>query len=218
MQAGVSLRARDLCKYFDHGLVRALQGVNLEVEASERLAITGPTGCGKSTLLSLLALLDEPDAGEIFVDGLPAARLRSPEDWRAERVGLVFQLHHLLPHLTVEENLLLPLQGRARQGRTRVEELASRLGLSHRLGARAAALSGGERQVAAVARALVRQPGLVLADEPTGAVDSATGERIVSTLLGWCEESGATMVLVTHDPGLADRLGRTVHMLDGRIV
>lgn len=219
MGAGVALAATGLRKSFDGGLVEALRGIDLEVAAGARLAIMGPTGCGKSTLLSLLALLEEPDDGEIVIDGRPAAAIGRPEEWRRHNLGLVFQFHYLLPHLTVAENVALPLLGGPlRDGRrARVDDLLDSLGLAHRRDSLAARLSGGERQLVAVARGLVNGPRLVLADEPTGSVDTATGSRILDVLLGWCRDHGATMLMVTHDAGIAGRLDAVLHMRDGRI-
>lgn len=218
---GIAIAARSLTKSFEGGLVRALDGVDLDVGAGERIALTGPTGCGKTTLLSLLSLLDEPDAGEVLFDGRCAAELGSPEEWRSANVGIVFQLHHLLPHLTVAENVALPLapkRGLKAEKGERVDQVLGRLGLAHRAGTLAGRLSGGERQLAAVARALVASPALLFADEPTGSVDSRTGRLILDHLVGWCEGSGATLVLVTHDPAIASAMDRTVTMRDGRVV
>jgi len=219
MGTGVAISAVGLRKSFDGGLVEALRGVDLEVGAGARIAIMGPTGCGKSTLLSLLALLEEPDAGELRIDDRPAASIGRPEEWRRHNLGLVFQFHYLLPHLTVAENVVLPLLGGPlRNGRrAAVDELLDSLGLAHRRDALAARLSGGERQLAAVARGLVNAPRLLLADEPTGSVDSATGGRILDVLLGWCRERGATMLMVTHDAGVAGRLDAVLRMRDGRM-
>jgi len=218
---GLWLEARELRKSFDGGLVVALAGASLRVAAGERVALTGPTGCGKTTLLALLALLATPDSGEILIDGAPASSIRSPESWRAREVGIVFQLHHLLPHLTVLENAMLKAAaGRAvdRRGRDQLAAMLERLGLAHRAHARANVLSGGERQLAALARALIGEPRLVLADEPTGSVDSTTGRRILEELDRWSRETGGTLLLATHDPGVAAWASREVKMLDGRII
>jgi len=216
---GVAIRARGLEKAFDRGLVPVLRGVDLEVGAGERAAIMGPTGCGKSTLLALLALLDRPDAGELELDGRPAASIGDREGWRAANLGIVFQAHHLLPHLTVEENLLLACLGRERRVARRLAAARlDELGLGVRRAARAATLSGGERQLAALARALVNEPRLILADEPTGSVDSATGARIVASLLEWSAARKATLLVVTHDAAVAGAMEHTMQMRDGRIL
>lgn len=221
MDGGVSIRARELVKTYDGGLVRALSGVELEVRAGEQVAVMGPTGCGKSTLLSLIAILDEPDSGSLELDGEPAALRRPAEAWRAENVGFAFQFHHLLPHLTAVENVCLPLMARRyRPGEVadRARAELDRLGLAGRADQRASKLSGGERQLVAVARALVNRPRLVLADEPTGNVDSETAGRLLDVLTGWGRSTGATVLLVTHDPVVAARAERVVHMKDGRVV
>lgn len=218
---GIGIVAHCLRKSFEGGLVRALDGVELTVCAGERVALTGPTGCGKTTLISLLALLDEPDEGHVEIGGVPAAQLGPAEAWRADHVGIVFQLHHLLPHLSVAENVALPLAHRSLSGRdlrARAAEVLDRLALTHRARTQAAKLSGGERQLAAVARALVARPSLLFADEPTGSVDSATGRLIIDHLFAWCGEAGATLVLVTHDPAIARAMDRVVAMRDGRIL
>lgn len=212
--------ARGLAKSFDGGLVQALRGVDLEVDPGERVAITGPTGCGKSTLLSILALLERPDAGELRVGETPAARVRTPELWRAEHVGIVFQFHHLLLHLTVEENLMLAaVAGVARTSiaRCAAKTVLQEVGLGHRARSLANTLSGGERQLTAVARALVGSPSLILADEPTGNVDSATGKRVLELLYRGSENRSCTVILVTHDDRVARTADRILRMRDGRI-
>jgi len=218
--SGVSVRLENVAKSFDGGFVQALRNVTLDVAAGESVAVMGPTGCGKSTLLSLIGLLDAPDSGRVFLDGRPAAEWDPAEDFRATRVGFVFQFHHLLPHLTVLENVELPLAGRARrtEARARSEEALRRVGLEARAQTRAAHVSGGERQLAAVARALVGTPDLVLADEPTGSVDSATGSKILGLLQDWSTTRSGTLILVTHDPAVAARCGRLVEMRDGLVV
>lgn len=217
---GLSLEVHDVHKSFDRGLVKALAGVHLRVEAGERVVIMGPTGCGKSTLIALLSLLERPDSGTIRLGSVDSRAIASPEQWRASKLGLVFQLHYLLPHLTVEENLALGLRPHKLPRKNvseRVGSVLDRLGLRHRATTQARYLSGGERQLAAVARALVTQPQLILADEPTGSVDSETGERILAELFGWSEQVNATLLLVTHDPRVAERAQRVVLMRDGRV-
>jgi ABC-type lipoprotein export system ATPase subunit len=220
MPRGVSVCLEGVTRSFDGGLVRALRGVSLDVAAGESVAVMGPTGCGKSTLLSLIGLLDEPDSGRVFLDGRPAEEIGQPEDFRAGRVGFVFQFHHLLPHLTVAENVALPLAGRAGrpEAAARAEEALSRVGLGGRVRTLAGRLSGGERQLAALARALVGKPDLLLADEPTGSVDSETGGRILALLDEWSSATSGTLVLVTHDPAVAARCRRLVTMRDGALV
>lgn len=217
--SGLRVSCRGLTRSFDDGLVPVLRGVDLEVASGERVAIVGRTGCGKSTLLSILALLDRPDAGELQFDGIASKNVGSPEAWRASGVGIVFQLHHLLLHLTAGENIELPLIGRAGADarRQRVDAMLDRVGLSHRRNALTASLSGGERQLVAVGRALVGEPRLLLADEPTGSVDSATSERVLGLLAEESEARRATLVMVTHDLDLARRLDRVVTMVEGTI-
>jgi ABC-type lipoprotein export system ATPase subunit len=217
---GVEFVARAVFRSFDGGLVSALAGVDLTIGAGEQIALVGPTGCGKSTLISLLSVLDEPDRGTIEIDGVPACELASPEEWRAGNLGIVFQFHHLLPHLTVEENVLLPLAGRCRSSvaRIRAGDVIELIGLRHRARTLAANLSGGERQLAALARALVGRPRAVLADEPTGSVDLATGKRVMELLTSWSREAEATLLVATHDPAIAASMDRIVSMRDGRIV
>ena len=219
MSNGVSITATKLAKSYDDGLVTALNGVDLEVPAGSRIALTGPTGCGKSTLLALLALLMPPDTGEVSFDGEPSSSIRSPERWRAENLGIVFQFHHLLPHLTVRENVMLAVSARGRTTNNSsdgVTSLLHRLDLEHRADTLTNKLSGGERQLTALARALVNGPRLVLADEPTGSVDSVTGQRILTELTRWTEETGGTLILATHDAAVASWAQKELRMLDGR--
>jgi ABC-type lipoprotein export system ATPase subunit len=216
--SGVSLGCRGVTRSFDGGLVPVLRGIDLEVGAGERVAIVGRTGCGKSTLLLILGLLDRPDDGALTIDGVAPSRLGSPERWRAANVGIVFQLHHLLLHLTAAENLALPLVMLGRhERRRRVDAMLERLGLRDRARTRAMRLSGGERQLVAIGRALVTSPRLLLADEPTGSVDSQTSEMVVQLLTDESAARGATLVMVTHDLTLAERLDRVVTLVDGRV-
>jgi putative ABC transport system ATP-binding protein len=201
--------------------VKALEGVDLSVRRGEFLAIQGPSGSGKSTLLSLLAGLDRPTSGEVWLDGVrlddrsEAAVARA----RREKVGFVFQSFHLVSSLTVLENVLLPLAFRdGRFDEAKGRSLLERLGLADRSDFLPDKLSGGEKQRAALARALVNDPLVVFADEPTGNLDSANGARVMELLEEHTRAAGRTLVLVTHDEGLAGRADRRVRLRDGRIV
>ena len=201
--------------------VRALRGVDLSVDGGEFVALMGPSGCGKSTLLNLVAGLDTPDEGEISVAGEQVTG-RGEDDLarlRRQHIGLVFQFFNLLEGMTVLENVALPavIAGRRRKmAETRARDLLDLLGISDKAGALPGVLSGGQRQRLALARALANEPTLLLADEPTGALDSAGGEEIIE-LLRRLHAGGQTIVMVTHDAGVAAAAGRLVRMRDGRI-
>ena len=202
--------------------VRALRGVDLIVEPGEFIAVMGPSGCGKSTLLNLVAGLDVPDEGQITVAG-EAVTGRTEDDlarMRRKHMGIVFQFFNLLEGMTVLENVVLPsvIAGRRRKmAETRARDLLDLLGIGDKASAVPGVLSGGQRQRLAIARALANSPTLLLADEPTGALDSAGGAEIIE-LLRRLHASGQTIILVTHDPAVADAAGRIVRMRDGRIV
>ncbi|RLB40383.1 MAG: hypothetical protein DRH30_08520 [Deltaproteobacteria bacterium] len=218
---GIAVSACGITKAFEHGLVKALAGIDMQVQTGERVAIMGRTGSGKSTLLAIIALLDTFDDGELLINGTPPSGLGVPELWRAENVGIVFQFHHLLPHLTARENVELPLYGLPRRSRDdfhRARDLLEQLSLGHRADTVAANLSGGERQLAAVARALVNGPRLLLADEPTGNVDTQTGENVLGALIDWSRSTGGTLVVVTHDSTVANAMDRIVELRDGRVI
>jgi len=217
------LTVRDLARDFPMGgeTVHALRGVSLSVEAGEYVAIVGPSGCGKSTLLQLAGGLDAPTSGSVEMMGTRLDTLSDREltRLRLTRLGFVFQRFHLLPVLTAAENIELPMAeaGVSRaERRTRAAELLGYVGLAHRAGHRATELSGGEMQRVAIARALANRPALVLADEPTGELDAATGREIL-TLFRRLNQDGMTLLVVTHDERLAAEAGRVVQMLDGRI-
>ncbi|EXJ16572.1 ABC transporter (glutamine transport ATP-binding protein) [Imhoffiella purpurea] len=215
------IRADGLVKHFDGGLIKALDGVGLEVRLGEVCAITGPSGCGKSTLLNLIGALASPTRGEIRIDGRPLAELGPACLYRRRYLGFVFQLHHLIPDLTLCENVEIPLMTTAlgrRKRRERAMALLAEMGLEHRAGSMPSRVSGGERQRAAVARALAMEPPIVLADEPTGSLDSRNAGLILDALLARCRQLNTTLVIVTHDPGVAARADRVVEMLDGRIL
>jgi putative ABC transport system ATP-binding protein len=212
--------ARGVEKAYEDGRIRALRGMDLEVADGEWVAIVGPSGCGKSTLLHLVAALDRPDAGHIHVRGVDLDRLRDAATYRRTVTGLVFQLHNLLPSLSAVENVEVPMfgTGRSRRDRrTRAQELLARVDLADRARARPSELSGGERQRVAMARALANDPPVLLADEPTGSLDSEAGARVLGLLADARAERGLTIVMVTHDPAVAARADRVVRMLDGRL-
>jgi putative ABC transport system ATP-binding protein len=214
------IEVRGLVKAYEDGRIVALDGLDLHVDEGEFVAVVGPSGCGKSTLLHLIAALDRPDLGELRVAGHDLAHERDLSHYRARHVGMVFQLHNLMPNLTALENVQIPmfeLDGKARQRRDRAGGLLAQVGLSDRAGSRPAQLSGGERQRVAIARALANEPPLLLADEPTGSLDSRAGSQVLDLLEHLRRERGMTLVLVTHDAQVAARADRTVQMLDGRV-
>jgi putative ABC transport system ATP-binding protein len=200
--------------------VTVLDGVSLDVKRGECVAVTGPSGSGKSTLLGLVAGLDAPSAGSVVVDGVDLTHL--DEDalarFRRDRIGFVFQSYHLIPTLTAAENVAIPLElADVADARPRALALLEEVGLAARGHHYPVQLSGGEQQRVALARALARGPGLVLADEPTGNLDTATGRQIIDLLFGLNRERGSTLVLVTHDAALAGLADRRILLRDGRI-
>jgi putative ABC transport system ATP-binding protein len=208
-------------KTFDGGKVVALAGVDLRVAVGEFVAVTGPSGCGKSTLLHLLAALDRADAGRITVDGHDLDELRDRAGYRRNVVGLVFQLHNLLPHLDARRNIEIAMIGSHRhrsEMRARADELLSDVGLAGRERRHPTELSGGERQRIAIARALANEPPLLLADEPTGSLDTEAVDRVLALFRRLRTERQITIVLVTHDQSVADHCDRIVTMRDGRVV
>jgi putative ABC transport system ATP-binding protein len=203
-------------------VVHALRGVSLEVYAGDYVAVAGPSGCGKSTLLQLIGGIDTPTSGTVEILDTPLTSLSDREltRLRLTRLGFIFQRFHLLPVLTARENVELPMAEAgipARERRQRALELLHYVGLGERAGHRATQLSGGEMQRVAVARALANRPAVLLADEPTGELDAATGQDILA-LFRRLNQDGTTLVVVTHDETLAGEAGRVIHMRDGRIV
>lgn len=210
-----------LVKTFEDGRLRAVDGVDLDVAAGEFIAIVGPSGCGKSTLLNLMAALDLPDDGTIVIGGHDLRSKRDLNHYRAEDVGLVFQLDNLLPSLSAAENVEVPMFGQvpSRSERARrARQLLDFVGMGERAETRPPQLSGGERQRVAIARSLANEPPLILADEPTGRLDSTTSGTVMDLLESLRRDQGVTLVVVTHDPTVAARADRVVEMLDGRIV
>lgn len=221
MNASLMIETRDLTRIYGDGEeIRALDGVNMTVEAGEFLSVMGPSGSGKSTLLNVLGTLDQPTCGQVFVNGQDLSTLRDVDRFRAKTVGFMFQLHNLLPTLTARENVEIPMMGflDARSRHNRAVELLALVGLADRLNHLPGQLSGGQRQRVAVARALANQPPLVLADEPTGSLDTTAGLELMHLLKTLNQSQGVTFVIVTHDPGIARQTQRILVMADGRIV
>ncbi len=218
------IQVEDICKTYDLGAakVEALRGVSLCIDQGEYVAIMGPSGSGKSTLMHILGCLDTPTAGQYSLEGREVSRLRGRAlaRIRNRQIGFVFQNFNLLPRVDLVDNVALPLVyqgGAGRRGRRhRATRILDRLGLGHRLRHRPSELSGGERQRASIARALVNEPSIVLADEPTGNLDSNTGKEIMGILDDLSRE-GTTVILVTHDGSVADHAGRVIHIEDGRV-
>jgi putative ABC transport system ATP-binding protein len=216
------IRVRDLSMRLSSGgvTVTVLDGVCLEVRAGEFVAITGPSGSGKSTLLGLIAGLDHPTAGSVEVDGVDITRLAEDAlaSFRRDRIGYVFQAYHLIPTLTAAENVAVPLELAGHGGALAAARgLLAEVGLAARAHHYPAQLSGGEQQRVALARAVALRPALLLADEPTGNLDSATGGAIIDLMLRLRHQRGSTLLLVTHDPALAAHADRIVSILDGRV-
>ncbi|NDQ55946.1 MAG: ABC transporter ATP-binding protein [Acidipila sp.] len=208
--------------YTDEVETHALAGIHLEIRKGDYIAIAGPSGCGKSTLLSILGLLDSPTGGEYRLKGQPVAQLTLSERTRIRNreIGFVFQAFNLIGDLNVYENAELPLTYRGLSSverKKRVQEVLERVGMAHRMKHYPSQLSGGQQQRVAVARALVGQPAILLADEPTGNLDSKNGEAVMD-LLHQLHSEGATICMVTHDPRYEDFADRSVHLFDGRVV
>jgi putative ABC transport system ATP-binding protein len=197
-----------------------LKDITLTVTAGERLAVVGPSGSGKSTLLGLLAGLDQPSAGAVYLDGQRMADLSEDEraELRGEKVGFVFQTFQLIPTLTALENVQVPLELRGEPSAKRAQDLLARVGLADRLGHYPSQLSGGEQQRVALARAFSNHPKILFADEPTGNLDATTGATVIDLMMELNRESGTTLILVTHDPELANHARRTIRLRNGCVI
>lgn len=213
------LSARHLSLHFDNGRTLALDGMDIDVAAGEFVAITGPSGCGKSSLLNLIGTLDTPTSGELFFRGSPYSGIRDLSLFRRENIGFVFQAFHLIPTLTALDNVLVPTvgqPGKSDEHEERAKELLLQMGLKDRLDHYPAGLSGGERQRVAIARALVNEPAVILADEPTGSLDSANAEHVLEVIDSVRQAKSLTVVMVTHDPNVSGRADRVIRMRDGK--
>ena len=219
------LHCRQLTKRYDQGglHVEVLKGVNLNINIGERVAIMGASGSGKSTLLHLLGGLEKASSGEVVLDGVNINQVSAAKlaKLRNKSLGFIYQSHHLLGEFTVLENVAMPLLiggESVKQASVRASELLKRVGLGHRIEHKPGELSGGERQRAAVARALINKPCLILADEPTGNLDSKTAHQVYQLMLELNQELNVSFLVVTHDHELAARIGKVLHMEDGLIV
>jgi len=219
------IRTRNLHRHFQMGnqVVHALDGISLNVQPHEFLAVMGPSGSGKSTLLYLLGGLDRPSEGEIWVNGREIAALDENDlaGYRGREVGFIFQVFHLIPTMTALQNVEFPMvfKGLAPKIRhERAAQLLERVGLANRIDHKPTELSGGQQQRVAIARALANRPRIILADEPTGNLDTHTGEEVMDLLTQLNSEEGHTIVIVSHDPSITNHTTRTIHLLDGKIV
>jgi len=215
------VETNDLTRIYGDGeAIRALDGVTMRVGRGELVAVMGPSGSGKSTLLNIIGALDKPTSGQVFVDGQDMAKIRNKDKFRAKTVGFMFQLHNLLPTMTACENVEVPMMGYMgkRLRRKRAQELLTLCGLADRMNHLPNQLSGGQRQRVAVARSLANNPPLVLADEPTGSLDTASGQELLKLLRDLNQTQGTTFIVVTHDPAVARQTRRVLVMADGKII
>lgn len=215
-----TISIKDLTKVYRDGDIIALRGVTISIRQGEFIIIVGPSGSGKTTLLNIIGLLDKRTEGELTIDGVEVKNGIDEDALRARKIGFVFQLHNLIPNLTALENVEIPMYARkisSSERRTRAKELLAQVALSHRENSLAVRLSGGERQRVAIARALANEPAILLCDEPTGNLDSATGDEIARLIRGICTDKKVTVVLVTHNLELTKYADKVVQMRDGKI-
>lgn len=215
------IKMDNIVKNYDNGTIKALNGINLEIDRGAFISIIGPSGSGKSTLLNMLGALDNPNSGTIKIDGINLEKNQDLSDFRSEKIGFVFQLHNLIPNLTVFENVQIPLIGTGvseKEMEERAKNLLESVGLGDKLNQKPTKLSGGQRQRVAIARALINNPSIILADEPTGSLDSKTGDVILNVLKKIHKENNVTLIVVTHEPYVANMADRTIKIRDGKIV
>jgi len=214
------ITTKNLVKTFEEGQVKALNGVNLEVSEGEFIAIMGPSGCGKSTLLHILGGLERPTSGEVIVDAVDLRKVKNLDNFRAKKIGFVFQMHNLIPVLTTLENVQVPmfeLKLSSKERTEKAEKLLNLIGLEDRANFVPPKLSGGQRQKVAIARALANNPKILLVDEPTGNLDSTSGHEIIQVFQA-LNKDGRTIVLVTHDKEIAEHVNIIYYMKDGKIL
>jgi len=214
------IEIHNLQKTYDKGKIKALNGIDLEIKKGEFISIMGPSGSGKSTLLNMIGALDRAEEGTIKVAGIDLMKTRDLSEFRSQEIGFVFQMHNLVPNLSVLENVEIPMyetRVKSEEMRRRALELLEAVGLKDKADKNPTKLSGGERQRVAIARALVNHPSIILADEPTGALDSKTGDVILNLLKSLHSKEQVTLVMVTHEPYVAEMADRILHLLDGKI-
>lgn len=219
-KSGPILEARNLLKSYDEGRIEALRGVSLAIDAGEFLAISGPSGSGKSTLLQLIGGLDSPTSGEVYFEGSLLGKAIDLDTYRAKHVGFVFQAFHLMPTLRAIENVQVPMLALKTSAEARVkkaEALLMEMGLEHRMNQYPNQLSAGERQRVAIARALANDPSILVADEPTGNLDSVNSARIMEMLTGIQKKHGMTLIIVTHEHDIAEIAPRHIRIRDGKV-
>ncbi|MGV8143261.1 MAG: ABC transporter ATP-binding protein [Methanothermobacter sp.] len=214
------IEIHNLKKNYDKGNIKALNGIDLEVKKGEFISIMGPSGSGKSTLLNMIGALDRPEEGTIKVANIDLMKTKDLSEFRSKEIGFVFQMHNLIPNLSVLENVEIPMYEtniKSNEMRERALELLHAVGLKSKASINPTKLSGGERQRVAIARALVNHPSIILADEPTGALDSKTGDVILNLLKSLHSKEHVTLVMVTHEPYVAKMADRILNVLDGKI-
>jgi len=214
------IEIKNLKKSYDQGKIKALNGIDLEIKTGEFVSIIGPSGSGKSTLLNMIGALDVADEGAINVSGIDLIKTKNLSKFRSEKIGFVFQLHNLIPNLTVKENVEIPMLETSLSSKEmgkRALELLKSVDLEDKINQKPTKLSGGERQRVALARALVNHPSIILADEPTGSLDSKTGDIILNLLKDLHIKENVTLILVTHEPYVANMASRIITVLDGKI-
>jgi putative ABC transport system ATP-binding protein len=214
------IKIQGLKKSYDHGKIKALNGMDLEVKKGEFVSIMGPSGSGKSTLLNMIGALDTADEGSIEVAGIDLMKTKKLNKFRSKEIGFVFQMHNLIPNLTVIENVQIPMfetKATSKEMHDRALDLLKSVDLEDKIDQKPTKLSGGERQRVAIARALVNHPSIILADEPTGALDSKTGAVILNLLKDIHLKENVTLVMVTHEPYVGNMAQRLVTVLDGKV-
>ncbi len=214
---------RNLKKFYDNGETKALNGINLDIQKGEFVSIIGPSGSGKSTLLNMIGALDIPDSGSITVDGIDLNNSKENlSKFRSQKIGFIFQLHNLIPNLSVLENVQIPLIGKHlrvnKSNENKAIELLKSVGLEDKIHQNPTKMSGGQRQRVAIARALVNEPSIIIADEPTGALDTKTSQKIMNLLKKLHKERNVTLIVVTHDPTVANQADRIITVRDGQII